>query len=225
MSPAFYKAGRLMCNFIKFQCIKEVVLHADRVDRPGGFLLACTHISHLEPIVIASAMKRHVRWMARVEFYQKWWGAAMLHKGGAFPVDRFGFTLPAVRRAIQLANEGNVVGVFPEGGVAKGHDSLLRGGTLKQGVCTISLRTGLPIIPVVVLGTEHLNRVGPWIPPRRARLYIAFGNDVAPPPNRVPNPSANRESRQQLAAQLREEFQRTFRELLSHTGLSESDVP
>ena len=225
MSPAFYKAGRLACNFIKFQCVREVVLHPERADRPGGLLLACTHISHLEPIVIAASLRRSIRWMARVEFYRTWWGAAILHKGGAFPVERFGFTLPAVRRGMQLIREGEIVGVFPEGGVAKGRDSLLRGGAMKQGVCTIALRTNTPIVPVVVLGTEKLNRVSPWIPPRRARVYTAFGREVAPPGGRAANPSSNRADRRQLADRLRAEFEATYRELLAHTGLTDSDVP
>jgi 1-acyl-sn-glycerol-3-phosphate acyltransferase len=225
MSPSFYKAGRLVCNFIKFQCISETVLHPERVDRPGGFLLACTHISHLEPIVVASVIRRHVRWMARIEFYQRWWGAAILHRGGAFPVDRFGFTLPAVRRAMQLVHAGEVVGVFPEGGVATGDASLLRGGPMKEGVCTIALRTRTPIIPVVVLGTQHLNRVGPWIPPRRARLHIAFGQEVVPPTRSPLGPASNRRDRAELSRRLRAEFDVTFRHLLDHAGLTLSDVP
>lgn len=224
MNLAFYKAVRLACNFIKFQCIRETVLHPERAERAGGFLLACTHISHLEPFVVASGMRRTVRWMSRVEFYQRWWGATLLNKGGAFKVDRFGFALPAVRRGIELVREGECVGIFPEGGVVKGRDSVLRGGPMKQGLCMISLRTGAPIVPVVVLGTEKLNRVGPWIPPRRARLYIAFGREVAPPV-RVPGASNNREARTRLAARLRAEYEHTYHELLSHAGLVDSDIP
>lgn len=225
MSLAFYKAGRLACRFIKFQCVREVVLHAERADRPGGVLLACTHLSHLEPIVIACALRRNVRWMARIEFYQKRWGAAMLDKGGAFPVDRFGFGLPAVRAGIRLVRQGELVGVFPEGGVAQGTDSMLRGGPIRQGVCTISLRTGVPIVPVVVLGTEKLNRVGPWLPVRRARLYMAFGRDVAPPANPLRGAAVNRSNRRHLADRLRAEVEATYRELLEHTGLRDADVP
>lgn len=225
MSPTFYKAGRLMCNFIKFQCIREVVLHKERVDRSGPFILACTHISHLEPIVVASVVRRNIRWMARIEFYQKWWGAAMLHKGGAFPVDRFGFSLPAVRQAIRLLGEGQVVGIFPEGGVAQGNNSLLRHASIKQGVCTIAMRAGVPIVPVIVLGTQNLNRVSPWIPPRRAHLHIAFGRDVGPDTAQSTSPATNRVRRAELANRLQAEFQRTLMELLNHSRLSMDDVP
>lgn len=224
MSHTLYKACRLACQFIKFQCIREVVLHQERADGPGGLLLACTHISHLEPIVIASLVRRNIRWMTRIEFYQNRLGAVILNKGGAFPVNRFGFTLPAVRRGIELVRDGEIVGVFPEGGVAKGQNSLLRGGPMKQGICTIALRTNTPIIPVVVLGTEKLNRVNPWIPPRRARLYVSFGRQVTPPAH-TGGPANNRAQRELLANALRAEFELTYRELLAHVGLTDNDVP
>ncbi|MCX5689750.1 MAG: lysophospholipid acyltransferase family protein [Planctomycetota bacterium] len=225
MSLTFYRASRLMCRFIKFQCISETVLHADRAERPGGLLLAVTHLSHLEPIVVSAALERHVRWMARIEFYRSWWAGAMLRRGGAFPVDRFGYSLPAVRRAIELVRRGELVGIFPEGGVAKGAQSMMRGGPIKQGICTIALRTGVPIVPVVVLGTHELNRVGPWIPPRRGKLFVAFGRDVVPPPYRLGSPATNRAARHSLAMALRSEVERTYGELLAHAGLTDSDVP
>lgn len=225
MSTAFYRFGRGFCNFTKFQCIREVCIHRERLNLPGGCVLACTHISHLEPFVIGSVVPRTVRWMARIEFYQSWWGAFALHRGGAFPVDRFGFTLPAARRAIELARAGEVVGLFPEGGVATGKDSVLRDGPIKLGACTIALRAQVPIIPVVVLGTEKLNRVSPWVPPRRGRVYIAFGEPIAPPARAPRNAARNRAQRFELAGRLRAGFHATFRELLAHTGLTERDVP
>ncbi len=227
-TPRFYKACQWASRFIKFQCVRETVLHVERVDAgvaAGGVLLACTHLSHLEPIVVSSIVRRQIRWMARIEFYQRWWGGAVLRGGGAFPVDRFGFSLPAVRRGIRLARAGYAVGVFPEGGVVKGKSSVLRGGRIKLGVCVISLRTNTPIIPVVVLGTEKLNRVPPWIPPRRARLYTAFGTPIMPPIRAGGRLSAGRAEREEMGARLRAGFASTYHELLAHTGLTDSDVP
>jgi len=175
----------------------------------------------LEPFVVSALVRRPVRWMARVEFYRNWLAAAALNAGGAFPVDRHGNTIPAVRRAVSLANAGEVVGIFPEGGVAQGKNSLTRGGPFKQGACTIAVATRLPILPVVVLGTHELNRVAPWLPFRRAKLWVAFGRDVVP---RLRSDS-RREDRLELAGRLGAEFVRTYQELLDHTGLRDSDVP
>jgi len=221
MIDAFYKSSRLAGKFVKFQCVREVVIGAERAERAGGCVLACTHLSHLEPFVVSALVRRPVRWMARVEFYRNWLAAAALNAGGAFPVDRYGNTIPAVRRAVSLANAGEVVGIFPEGGVAQGKNSLTRGGPFKQGACTIAVATRLPILPVVVLGTHELNRVAPWLPFRRAKLWVAFGRDVVP----RPRSDSRREDRLELAGRLSAEFVRTYQELLDHTGLRDSDVP
>lgn len=221
MNSTFYKTFRLASRFVKSQCIREVVLHPERVDRSGGFILACTHLSHLEPVVVGSIVQRTIRWMARVEFYGSWWASMLLRQHGTIPVDRFGFSLPAVRCAIRLARGGEVVGIFPEGGVAKGPGSVVRGGSIKQGVCTISIRSGVPVVPVVVLGTDRLNRVRPWVPPHRGRIWVAFGRDVAPPARRT----TNRRDRAEMSDRLRAEFRSTYEELLAGTGLRDSEFP
>ena len=221
MIDAFYKSSRLAGRFVKFQCIREVVIGADRAERNGGCILACTHLSHLEPFVVSALLRRRVRWMARVEFYKHWLAAAAMNAGGAFPVDRFGNTIPAVRKAVSLANAGEIVGIFPEGGVTQIASSILRGGPFKQGACTIAVATGLPILPVVVLGTHDLNRVTPWLPFRRAKLWVAFGRDVVP----RPRSDSRREDRLELAGRLGAEFVRTYEELLKHSGLRDSDMP
>jgi len=203
--------------------MQEVVLNADRADREGGFILACTHLSHLEPFVVSSVVERHVRWMARIEFYQSRWQAAALNSGGAFPVDRFGSPISSIRTAIRLAKSGEVVGIFPEGGVTQGRNSMLRGGPFKQGVCTIAVETRLPVLPVIVLGTDRLNRVSPWLPFRRGRLWTAFGNDVLPPERS----ESRREDRLNMALRLGEEFVRTYHSLLNQSKgkITDQQVP
>jgi 1-acyl-sn-glycerol-3-phosphate acyltransferase len=196
-------------------------LHPERGEVAGGALLAVTHLSHLEPVVMMAQMSRPVYFMARVEFFPRWWGRLFFLRCGAFPVDRYGFSLPAVRRAIRLVGEGKMVGIFPEGGVATGKDSMVRGGAMKQGVCTISIRTGAPIIPVVLLGTEKLNIVWPWLPFRRGRVWIGFGRPVLPPDGK----KSNRMSRGELAERLGREFVDVYQEMLREYGLRDEDVP
>ncbi len=236
MSPRFYRLLRASSRFVLGQTMRQVVLHADRAElahhggpvfAPGrGGLLAVSHISHLEPFIVGSLLRSPVRWMAREEFYRSRIFRFVLRHGGAFSVDRFGFSLPAVRRAIRLVDEGHLVGIFPEGGVARGDYSMLRAGgrAARGGVCTVSIRTGAPIVPVVVLGTEQLSRVGPWLPPGgRGRLWIAFGQPVHPPARaREDSPRA---LRLQLRERLGEAFIRTFAELRAHANLPEGVLP
>ena len=221
MGALFYQSCRAGGRFITWQTMREVVLDSHRADREGGFILACTHLSHLEPFMVSGVVQRQIRWMARIEFYRNRLAAAVLYRGGAFPVDRYGATLSAVRTAVRLVQSGEVVGIFPEGGVVTGTNSVLRGAAFKQGVCTIAVETRVPVVPVVILGTDRLNRVGPWLPFRRGRIWIAFGNDVNPPP-RSPSRRADRE---EMAARLRTEYIRTYQDLLARTGLTDDQVP
>lgn len=223
MGALFYRSCRAAGRFIQWQTMHRVILDADKADREGGFILACSHLSHLEPFIVSGAIERHVRWMARIEFYQRRWQAAALNRGGAFPVDRFGRSFPAVRTAVRLARAGECVGIFPEGGVTQGRDSVLRGAPFKQGACTIAVATRLPIVPVVVLGTDRLNSIRPWLPFRHARIWMAFGNDVLPPPRS----SSRRADRAETALRLREEYIRTYHRLLLHAKgeITDDQVP
>ena len=221
MGALFYNSCRAGGRLITWQTMRELVCDAHRADRPGGFMLACTHLSHLEPLVVSGIVKRRIRWMARVEFFRRRWAAAALHLGGAFPVDRFGCSMRAVRTAVRLVRDGECVGIFPEGGVARGRDSMVRGAPFKQGVCTIAVETRAAVVPVVVLGTDRLNRVGPWLPFRRGRLYCAFGNDVRPPARS----GSRRADRADMAARLGAEFVRVYHDLLSRSHMTDDQVP
>ncbi len=221
MNSAFYKVCRAGGRFIGWQTMQRLVLNREHAERDGGFLLACTHLSHLEPMLISTIVQRQVRWMARVEFYQRRWAASALDLGGAFPVDRFGCSIRAVRTAIRLAQAGECVGIFPEGGVAQGQRSIMRGAPFKHGVCTIAVQARVPVVPVVMLGTHNLNRVGPWLPFRRAKICCAFGHDVVPPPRS----GSRRDDRLEMAERLGLEFQRLYQHLLSQSGVTDEQVP
>ncbi len=221
MSDAFYTFGTTVCRIIHHQCVRSVILHPERADQPDGCLLACTHVSHLEPFIISAVVRRKVNWMARVEFYRNRLFAWVLDAVDAFSVNRQGVPVEAIRTAIQRVKEGAVVGIFPEGGVRQGQESVMRGGVIKLGACVIAYRADTPVIPVVVLGTEKLNRVRPWLPWRRARLWIAFGRPIYP--NR--HEKNRRAARFRMGRQLQAEFMTTYQELLMTCNLDDTIAP
>src|SRR5437588_7715131 len=82
----------------------------------GGYVLACNHVSSFDPWVVGMPLwpKRFLRFMAKSELY--WWPLrALLNRVGAFPVRRGQRDNAAIETAVQLAREGNVVTMFPEG--------------------------------------------------------------------------------------------------------------
>jgi len=98
---------------------------------------------------------------------------------------------------------------------------VISGGPVKAGVCTISIRSGTPVLPVVVLGCDELSGIVPWLPVRRGRVWMAVGREVWPPARTERR--SNRSDRIEMAQRLGEEFVRSYRELVSAAGLEERE--
>ncbi|MGH8093657.1 MAG: lysophospholipid acyltransferase family protein [Chthoniobacterales bacterium] len=147
----------------------------------NGFILACSHASHFDPICLSALLRRRVYWMARLEFYRVWWAALLLRLMGAFPVNRYGVPIRALKRAISLAAAEGVVGVFVEGEVKRNSESIFFGGKIKRGACLIAQRSGRPVVPCVLLGAEALMTTRRYSMARRAPLWFARGAPIYPP--------------------------------------------
>jgi 1-acyl-sn-glycerol-3-phosphate acyltransferase len=137
----------------------------------GGYILACNHLSNLDPWPLGLPLwpRRWLRFMAKAELY--WWPARYVLDGvGAFPVRRGAGDVEAVETAVDLAHEGHVVVMFPEGtrrekGLVKRHEARPRSGAAR-----IALEAGVPLVPAAVAGTDRLLRLG--------ALRVAYGAPV-----------------------------------------------
>lgn len=180
LPPLLYRLGWFGARFT-FLCTMNLrVLRLELADRPGPYVLACSHLGNLEPFLIGTAMRRKVDFMARVEFYDHRVLAWGLYALDAFKVIRQGVPVSAMRTALERLRRGRIVGIFPEGGVSRGRNSVCLGGPIKLGAAMIACRARVPIVPCVVLGTHELNRVRPWLPFKRAHAWMAFGEPIDP---------------------------------------------
>jgi 1-acyl-sn-glycerol-3-phosphate acyltransferase len=217
---------RLCCrgiDFVRTQCLDVRTLGLIRLRRQGPFIIACTHVSHLEPFLLSSMIDRHVRWVARTEYYRPVALRTVLNWSGAIPIQRTGQPpVRAIRSAVRSLRAGELVGIFPEGGVMRGRDAVFRGGVCKGGVATISLLAGVPILPVIMIGTEKLNSIEPWFPGRRAKLWVSVGEAIEPP---ACDRSTRRAARRRLVETVRERFVGLFAETLDHFALHEARIP
>jgi len=113
-----------------------------------------------------------------------------------------------------------IVGVFPEGEIKTGKESVLRGGPIKRGVCLLAARSGRPVLPCIVAGADKFNAIGPWLPVLRGRLWVYCGDFIAPV-----HGSDRRAARAEMAMHLEREFARLFSEMRRDFGLPDSVVP
>lgn len=208
-------------RFVFAQTMRIYSLNPQHLRRPGGYVLAVTHVSHLEVTVAAVMSRRRIRWIARKEFYRNRFASWLLDSVGCVKVNRQGVPVSSIRSAISLARDGQVVGIFPEGGVVSGQHLAFRGGPVKRGMCSVAIRAGVPIVPCVILGTEKLNGVRPWLPFLRGRLWVAAGEPIYPPEQTL----CTREHRRELAEKVQASFRQLYQQLQKDFDVRDEDVP
>ncbi|PYL18266.1 MAG: hypothetical protein DME30_03895, partial [Verrucomicrobia bacterium] len=158
------RAAALFMKLLFGYSSRIYVTGSEHVNRAGGFLLASNHISHFDPFIISSVVRRKIDWMAMAEFFPLPIVGLFLRAVDAFPAARDRADRKTIRSAIDRLRDGRIVGVFPEGGIRDGASSLLQGAPLRAGASTLAHIAGVPIVPCVILGTDRLYAKRNWLP-------------------------------------------------------------
>ncbi len=151
-------------------------LHMDGVENvplSGGFLLASNHFAGLDTVVKGFACPRQIHYMAKKDLFEiNAFAAWFFPTFGVFPIDRARLDLKALEQAVSLVESGRVVGIYPEGTRSR-TGKLGRG---KTGVARIAMSTGVPVVPVMSLGGQHLfSGILRW---GRPTITVKFGKPL-----------------------------------------------
>ena len=158
-----------LCKFASWLILRTIwrldVVGADRVPRTGPLIVACNHVSNLDPPALGVAMPRRVTYMAKIELFRMPILGPLITALGAFPVDRSRGDIAAIKTAIKVVEGGAALGIFPEGG--RNQD----GSKVPQmGVALLASMSGATVIPAYVSGTSQAHRL--------ARVTVTFGEPV-----------------------------------------------
>ena len=158
---------------------KFEVVGREHVPMEGPLILASNHLNNADPPMVALAVPRHPTFMAKQEMIKWPIVGPAFRMFGAFPVRRGEADLSALRAATEIVNSGAMLVMFPEGtrsrtgGLTKGH----------AGTALIALRTGAPVLPVAITGSEGLT--WPWIflrPLSVKHIKVTIGETFRLPP-------------------------------------------
>ncbi len=145
-------------------------LHPERVPSEGGLIVVSNHVSHLDSPALAVAFRnRRLRAMAKEELWKNRLFGRLIEGIGAFPVRRGEADAEGVRKCLELLKGGEAVIVFAEGTRGDGRTM----GALEAGVALLAKKSGVPVLPVGVCGTQFV------MPPggggEKRRVVVAMG--------------------------------------------------
>jgi 1-acyl-sn-glycerol-3-phosphate acyltransferase len=147
----------------------------ENVPESNPLILASNHLTNYDVFPMQFALPRPIYFMAKAELHQNKLFDALLRQLGSFPVYRGERDEWAMEHARRILEQGQVLGIFPEGHRSKEHS--LR--TAKTGAARLAIAMHCPLLPVTVIGTQHLFKELP----RRASISIKIGKPIYPKPD------------------------------------------
>ncbi|MBR2292926.1 MAG: (d)CMP kinase [Clostridia bacterium] len=136
----------------------------------GGYLVCGNHTSATDAVVICYGFRKHqVRLMAKKELFKIPVLAPLIRMLGAFPVDRSGNNVSAIKTAVKLLEEGKCMGMFPQGTRHPATDP--RTTPVKNGAALIATRAHADVVPVFIMRKNHTFKLF-------RRTYLVIGEPI-----------------------------------------------
>jgi 1-acyl-sn-glycerol-3-phosphate acyltransferase len=145
---------------------------------PGeGAVIVCNHRCPIDPSFIYLITNRVVHWMVAKEYCLHPAIAWFFRTVECIPVSRGGIDTGSTKAAIRFAQEGGLVGLFPEGRINATDEVLLPG---RPGAAMIALRARVRVVPCYVSGSPYDGTIwGSFLMPAMVRLEVGRPIDVS----------------------------------------------
>lgn len=166
--PWFYYICRALAGafFWLTRCKVEGI---DNIPLQGPLLVVSNHLSLADPPLLGVKLGRKARFMAKRELFRPKPVGYFFNGLGAFSVHRGRLDRQALRRSLEVINGGEMLVIFPEG-------MRSRNGQLRRafsGVALLALKSGAPVVPVGIIGTENVKKF--WRV-KRPKITVTIGS-------------------------------------------------
>ena len=176
--PWFYYVSRVIVRMLLFLLTRCRVEGRENIPRQGPLLIISNHLSLVDPPLLNVSLDRKMMFMAKKQLFHFRVIGYLVRGFGAFPVHRGQLDRQALRQAYQVLANGLALIMFPEG-------MRSRRGQLRPaffGAALIASRSGAPILPIGISGTEKLEHLSWWW--RRPKITVNIGHPFHLPPPR-----------------------------------------
>lgn len=162
-------------SWLVFKFFFRLEIKGEKIPSDGGIIVAANHNSYLDSTVVGLCSRRTVSFLAKEELFEvpvlRW----IIRRLTTVPVKRGEPDLKSIKEIISLLKEGRQIGIFPQGTrkITGAQPSLYRG------VGMIAQRSGAPVYPISIKGTDKVF-VGGVIPIRFPKITAVIGQPILP---------------------------------------------
>lgn len=163
----FYKFAKAVMKIVSRILYRIKVYNKEYEPLEGPVILCSNHISMMDPILIGIWLKRQIKFMAKEELFSMPILGFFAKKIGAFPVNRNSGDLTAIKISLKTLKDGNVLGLFPEGGRRHNEEE----SKAKSGVAIFAYKTKATVFPVHIICKNSKLKFF-------AKVEIVYGNPI-----------------------------------------------
>lgn len=156
------------------------VVGRSNIPTSGPAIIASNHLSVSDSIFFPLMIDRQMSYLAKSDYFTgkgiKGWATRIFMQGtGQIPIDRTGgkASEASLNTGLQVLGRGSLLGIYPEG-TRSPDGKLYRGRT---GLARMALEARVPVIPVVMIGTDEIMPIGRSIP-RVGRVGMIIGEPL-----------------------------------------------
>lgn len=160
----FYKVVGVLLKFVFLFIFRIKTEGKQNIINEGGAILAVNHKSNWDPVVVALTCPRKLAFMAKSELFKNKLFGGLIKKLGAFPVHRGKGDIGAIKTALTILKQEQVMIMFPEGKRVRGGEKVVP----KPGVAMISTHAKVPVIPVLISGKYR------WL----GKVTVTYGEPI-----------------------------------------------
>lgn len=148
----YYRIVRMIISLVYRLLARIEIVGAENVPQEGPCIVICNHLSRFDPPLLLVALPLRMTVLAADKYQRHPLFGPFMSSMGAIYVRRGEVDRQALRACLDVLRGGGIIGLAPEGtrsptgGLQEGH----------TGVAYLASRAGVPILPVVVTGTEKL---------------------------------------------------------------------
>lgn len=138
----------------------------ENIPRQGSLIIACNHIAFSDPALIVANCPRKIYYMAKSDLFENRALASLLKSMNAFPVKRWTADRKALRYALKVLGNGDVLGIFPEGRRVRGGVEPVEA---RKGIGYLAKVSGADVLPCCIYKVKKKYR---------STLVIIFGKVI-----------------------------------------------